>query len=258
MKNMNESKTGANNQSLNCGGDAPISKFSSLILLKRKIKFFWIFVMVVALTQAAEAQLPQTLDEMKQDFSFRTAQVLGELREGNLSGAEQQFTAMQTLIGVIEEGEYDQTAVGMDVGRVGSSFNTREFEVLGIILMDLQASLVGHGALWQDDPRMHAFISGELTKLGNIVSPMVIAGLKDREEEVQLQSLLVFGVLLGGRVDFKSLSLGENYHDLSLLSPEKLNLVNQQFVLLSKQNKSFTELMFAISDRVHEMIEANY
>ncbi len=252
---MNELKTADLTLTPNYGGDVTKSKFVSLILFKRKIEFFWVFALVMALTQVAEAQLPQTLDEMKQDFMFRTAQVLGELKEGNISGAKQQFNAMQTLIGELGENIHDQTAVGNDVGQVGSSFNVKVFEVLGIILMDLQASVIGNGAVWQDDPRMHGFISGELTKIGNIASPMVIAGFSDTDIEVQLRSVLVFGVLLGGRADFKSLSLIENYNHVSLLSSASLTQLHRQFVLLKEYDKSSPKLM-AISDKVHDMIEA--
>jgi hypothetical protein len=255
MTNKNEMRTAGLTYNPNYGGGVTKSKFASLILFKRKIRFFWVFALVMALPQIAEAQLPQTLDEMKQDFMFRTAQVLGELKEGNISGAEQQFTAMQTLIGELGEGINDPTAIGMDVGRVGSSFNLKAFEVIGIILMDLQASLIGNGALWQDDPRMYGFISGELAKIGNIASPTVIAGFRDTDEEVQLRSVLVFGVLLGGRADFKSLSLMENNQDLSLLSPASLTQLQRQFVLLKEYDKSSPKLM-AISDKVHDMIEA--
>lgn len=231
--------------------------------MRRIVGLILVVFLMAVLSQSAGAQLPQTLDEMKQEFMFEMANLFDVMKQGDVSAVEQHFVAMQAIVGALGDGLLDQASVSMDVGRVGVSFNVRTFEVLGTLLADLQDSLVTNAGLWTKDQRMNAFVSDELTKMGDIASSIVIAGLRDSDEEVQLRSVLVFGVLLGGQADFRDLSLGAKYHDLSLLSLAGLTQLNQQFVLLKEYDKSspklaekWIEVLSAISDKVHEMIEA--
>lgn len=202
-----------------------------------KASFFLMLVLVLTLGQPAVAQLPQTLDEMKQNFLSGTAQMLDELRQGNYTGVEQHFATLQTLLGVLGEGLEDQASVVMDVGRVGSSFNVYAYETLGIIVSDLQESLIENESIWKSDEKIGELVAGELAKIGDVVGLMLIAGLQNKDVQVQLRSIFVIGILLGGQVNFQDLSLefvSGGFQNLFSLSPERQTQFLQQFVLLKE------------------------
>lgn len=178
--------------------------------------------------------------------------VVSEMKQGNLDRATHHFTGFGNLV----------TELGQGFSRQTPDIRVEAMEVLGVMLLDLQNALVLDARFWHSDQRMHDFVFAELTKIGNAASPIVLMGLQDSDEQVQLRSFLTTGVLVGGRADFQSLSLGADYQELSMLSSGMLDQVHQQFVLLKEYDKSspklakWIEVLSAISDKVHDMIEA--
>lgn len=177
---------------------------------------------------------------------------LAGIRQDDLTQASRQFAVFGDLVALLGQDLSDQTG----------SVRAEAFEVLGVILGQLQSSLITHADIWQDDRRLHAFVLGELTAIGDTASPMVFAGLQDNDDQVQLRSFLVVGVLLGGQADFRSVSLGPNFPGLVLVSSPELNQLHQQLSILKEYDKSsprlakWIEVLSAISDKVHDMIEA--
>lgn len=235
-----------------------------------KISVILVLVLVVTLAQAAGAQLPQTLDEMKQDILSGTAQMLDELRQCNYSEAEQHFTKLQTLVEGLGEGLKNQESV----------VRVETFEVLGVILGDMQNSLIKNVSIWSKEnlenryienatySTVYELVTEELEKIGNIAGPILIAGLQDRDIQVQFRSVLALGVLLGGRAKFQDLSFTPGHPDfqnLFSISPVRQRQIHQQLELLKEdpqwrevpEHKKWIEVLTAISDKVHEMIEAS-
>jgi hypothetical protein len=211
--------------------------------MRGKIGFFLVMFLVVALTQVLWAQLPQTLDEMKQNVEG----IVSEMKHGNLSGASQSFIALNNSIGSLKGYMNNESA----------AVRTESYEVLGVLLGNLQDALIANVSAWKNNERMHEFLSGELEKIGNITGPMLIAGLKDKDVKVQMNSVLAIGVLMGGRADFKALSFKDGpqeFQNMFSISSKTIEAFRGGFVLLSPEVT--TGEFKAISDKVHEMIEA--
>lgn len=80
--------------------------------------------------------------------------------------------------------------------------------------------------------------------------------LKDQSAEVQINSVLAIGVLLGGRADFKALAFkpaNPEFQNMFSISRTVLEKFSRQFVLLSPEVNN--DQLKALSDKVHDMIE---
>lgn len=116
--------------------------------------------------------------------------------------------------------------------------------------------MIAHVSLWKNNERFREFIPGELALLGKIAGTMLIAGLKDQSAEVQINSVLGIGVLLGGRADFKALAFkpaNPEFQNMFSISRTVLEKFSRQFVLLSPEVNN--DQLKALSDKVHDMIE---
>ena len=116
--------------------------------------------------------------------------------------------------------------------------------------------MITHASLWKNNERFREFIPGELALLGKIAGTMLIAGLKDQSAEVQINSVLAIGVLLGGRADFKALAFkpaNPEFQNMFSISRTVLEEFSRQFVLLSPEVNN--DQLKALSDKVHDMIE---
>lgn len=230
--------------------------------MQRKVCVFLTILLVAVLTQVAGARehiLLSHVDHGKSTVIASASQatdgIVLELKQGNLAGAGQQFNALHTLVGLLGEGLEDQTvAIRMEA-----------FEVLGLLLANLQDSLVANEPHWGASERMSGFLNTELTRIGDQAAPMIMAGLRDSEAQVRIRSTLVIGVLLGGQVDFQNPSfrmdvgrVGVSFNVNYTMASSQREMILPQLQLLKEDPEmaKWIEVLSAISDKVHDMIEA--